>query len=93
MLQVEFRMGVPFHDDDFHNYLHALTRAYKRMHSNGVGHLDGYPSNILWRKSSEEEIVISFVDLMLRRFLATISILEFANYCEIRRFPEVINTE
>jgi serine/threonine protein kinase len=62
MLQDEFRMGVPFHDDDFNNYLRALTLAYKRMHIIGVVHLDGYPSNILWRKSLEGEIVIRFVD-------------------------------
>jgi serine/threonine protein kinase len=69
MLQDEFRMGVPLHEDDFHNYLHALTLAYKRMHSIGVVHLDGYPSNILWRKSLEGEIVIRFVDFDVASFL------------------------
>ena len=69
MLPDEFRMGVPLHDDDFHNYLHALTLAYKRMHSIGVVHLDGYPSNILWRKGLEGEIVIRFVDFDVASFL------------------------
>ena len=69
MLQDEFRMGVPFHDDDFNNYLRALTLAYKRMHIIGVVHLDGYPSNILWRKSLEGEIVIRFVDFDVASFL------------------------
>jgi len=69
MLQDEFRMGVPLHDADFQNYLHALKLAYKRMHSIGVVHLDGYPSNILWRKSLEGEIVIRFVDFDVASFL------------------------
>jgi len=69
MLQDEFRMGVPLDDDDFGNYLHALTLAYKRMHSVGVVHLDGYPSNILWSKSLEGEIVIRFVDFDVASFI------------------------
>eukprot|EP00597_Dinobryon_sp_UTEXLB2267_P000018 CAMPEP_0170056896 /NCGR_PEP_ID=MMETSP0019_2-20121128/118_1 /TAXON_ID=98059 /ORGANISM="Dinobryon sp., Strain UTEXLB2267" /LENGTH=435 /DNA_ID=CAMNT_0010261493 /DNA_START=278 /DNA_END=1582 /DNA_ORIENTATION=- len=69
MLQDEFRMGVPLHDDDFQNYLHALILAYKRMHSAGVVHLDGYPSNILWKKNFEGKIVIRFVDFDVASFL------------------------
>ena len=69
MLSDEFRMGMPLDDGDFQDYLDALTRAYKRMHSCGVIHLDGYPSNILWKKVSSGEIVIRFVDLDVASFI------------------------
>ena len=69
MLPDEFRMGMPLDDGDFQDYLDALTLAYKRMHSCGVIHLDGYPSNILWKKDSPGVIVIRFVDFDVASFI------------------------
>eukprot|EP01033_Poteriospumella_lacustris_P014780 gene14781-10571_t len=61
LLSNEFRMGLPLDDDDHAKYLKALRDAYKKMHAAGVVHLDGYPSNILWKKA-DDTIVIKFVD-------------------------------
>ena len=68
MLSDEFQMGLPSNETDFANYLIALKDAYKKMHRAGVVHLDGYPSNILWKKT-KEGILIKFVDFDVASFL------------------------
>ncbi len=67
-LSDEFQMGLPMDNTDFANYLTALKDAHKKMHNAGVVHLDGYPSNILWKKT-EECIMIKFVDFDVASFL------------------------
>jgi hypothetical protein len=69
MLSNEFKMGVPFDDDDFRAYIVALINAYQRMHKSGIVHLDGYPSNILWKKGDNDQIVIRFVDFDVASFI------------------------
>lgn len=62
MLDSEFQMGVPQDNVEFSAYIKELKRSYKLMHAAGVVHVDGYPSNILWKKDINGAIVIRFVD-------------------------------
>ncbi len=61
-------MGLPVDDTDFADYLKVFKDAYNKLHMAGVVHLDGFPSNILWKKS-EEGYVIKFVDFDVATFV------------------------
>jgi hypothetical protein len=68
-LSSDFVMGVPADKQDFDDYLQELVVTYHRMHNAGVVHLDGYPSNLLWKRDSDGKIVIRFVDFDVATFL------------------------
>jgi serine/threonine protein kinase len=57
-----YNMGVPAEQALFDEYLAALTKAYKKLHSIQIVHFDGYPSNIMWKKAGETPIEVKLID-------------------------------
>jgi hypothetical protein len=67
----DFRMGFPSTMDDMKQYLSAIKTALKQLHKDcGIVHMDAYPTNIIWRKKTNEEIEIKIVDWDVASFIS-----------------------